>query len=61
MGLFNLKIGWDIARAFLTGAALMILPPVLEYRSSNGNHYVSGPFGHFGIFSSLTPLMIQFV
>jgi hypothetical protein len=47
MGLFDLKIGWDIAGAFLTETASMILPPDLEYSGSNCNQYVSSPFGHF--------------
>jgi hypothetical protein len=57
MGLF----GCNIARAFLTEAALPVSPPDLEYSASNGNHVVDGPFHHFGIFSSLTALMIKLV
>jgi hypothetical protein len=35
IGLFGLKIGWDIARAFLTEAVLMILLP--DFLDSGGD------------------------
>jgi hypothetical protein len=57
----GIGISWDVARAFLTEAASMVLMPDLVYSSSNGNHDIGGPFRHFGIFSSLTALMIKFV
>jgi hypothetical protein len=59
MGLFGLKIGWDVARAFLTEAALIVLPLDLLYSGGDGNHEVGGHFRHFSIFSSLTALMIH--
>jgi hypothetical protein len=61
MGLFGLKISWDVARAFLTEAVLMVLPPDLLYSGGDGNHDVGGNFRYFGIFLSLTALMIKFV
>jgi hypothetical protein len=45
-----LKIGWDVARAFLTEAASTVLSPDLEYSESIGNHNIGDPFHHFGIF-----------
>jgi hypothetical protein len=56
--LFGLKISWDVARAFLTVAALVVLPPDFLYIGNNSNHNIGGPFGHFGYFSSLKTLMI---
>jgi hypothetical protein len=61
MGLFSLKISWDVARAFLMEAALMVLLPDLLYSGGYSNHNVSGPFCYFGIFSSLTAMMIKLV
>jgi hypothetical protein len=58
MQLFGLKIGWDIARAFLAEAALTVLPPDLVYSGSGSNHNVSSRFHLFGIFSSFTGLMM---
>jgi hypothetical protein len=37
---FGSKIGWDIARAFLTEAALAVLPPDLAYSGGEDNHNV---------------------
>jgi hypothetical protein len=49
--LFGLKINWNVARAFLTEAALTVLP--LDFL------YVGGsPFCHFGNFLSIKALMI---
>ncbi len=50
MGLLGLKIGWDVARAFLTEAALTVSPPDLRYSLGDGNYDVGGHFHHFGIF-----------
>jgi hypothetical protein len=50
MRLFGLKIGWDVAKAFLTDAALTILPLDFLYSGGDGNHDVGGPFRHFGNF-----------
>jgi hypothetical protein len=61
MGLFGLKIGWDIARGFLMEAASMASPQDLLYSSSNSNHNDGGHFCHFVIFLSLTAIMIKFV
>jgi hypothetical protein len=52
IGLFGLKIGWDVVRAFLKEAALTVLPPDLLYSGRNGNHDVGGLFHHFEVFSS---------
>jgi hypothetical protein len=54
MSLISLNIRWDVARAFVTEAALMVSP-----RDGNGNYDVGGRFRHFGLFSSLTALMIK--
>jgi hypothetical protein len=35
MGLFGLKIGWDVARAFLTEAVLTVLPLDSVYSSGD--------------------------
>jgi hypothetical protein len=56
-----MKIGWDVARAILMEAALTVSPPGLLYSGGDGNHVVGGHFRHFGIFSSLTAIMIKFV
>ncbi len=59
--LFVLKIGWDIARAFLTEAALTVsLLAFFLPSSGNGNQDINSPFCHCGHFSSFTVLMIQF-
>jgi hypothetical protein len=56
--LFGLKIGWDVARAFLTVAALVVLPPDFLYIGGDSNYDIGGTFCHFGLFSSLKTLMI---
>jgi hypothetical protein len=50
MGLFILKIDWDLAWAPLVVAALAVLP--LDFLSIGGdsNHRDGGPFCHFGYF-----------
>ncbi len=48
--LFGLKISWDVARAFLTVDALVVLPPDFLYIGNNSNHDIGGPFGHFSLF-----------
>jgi hypothetical protein len=53
-----MKIGWDIARAFLTEAALVVLPLDFLYFGSDSNHDIDSPFHHFSCFSSLKALMI---
>jgi hypothetical protein len=58
MGLFRLKISLDMARAFLTEAALTVLPPDFLSIGGDTNHNVAGPLCHFGFFGSLTALMI---
>jgi hypothetical protein len=45
-----LKIGWDVARAFLTEAAWTVLPPDLLNVGGNTNQDVGGSFHHFGYF-----------
>jgi hypothetical protein len=47
MGLFGLKISLDMARAFLTEAALTVLPPDFLSIGGNTDHNVAGPFRHF--------------
>jgi hypothetical protein len=56
--LFGLKIGWDVARAFLMVAALVVLPPDFLYIGGDSNHDIGGTFCQFGFFSSLKTLMI---
>jgi hypothetical protein len=45
-----LKIGWDVARAFLTEAAWTVLPLDLLNVGGNTNQDVGGSFSHFGYF-----------
>jgi hypothetical protein len=45
-----LKIGWDVARAFLTDPAWTVLTPDLLNISGDTNQDVGGPFCHFGYF-----------
>ncbi len=61
IGLFGLKISWDVARAFLKEAALTVLPPDLLYSGGDGNHKIGGLFRRFVVFSSFTALLIKFV
>jgi hypothetical protein len=61
MGLFGLKIGWDVARAFLKEAALTVLPLDLLYSGGDGNHDVCSLFCHFDVFLLLTAILIKFV
>jgi hypothetical protein len=56
-----LKIGWDVARTFLKEATSTVSPPDLLYSGGDGNHNIGDLFRHFGIFSSLTAMMIKFV
>ncbi len=56
-----MKIGWDVARAFLMIAVLRVSPPGLLYSGGDGIHVVGGHFRHLGIFLSLTAIMIKFV
>jgi hypothetical protein len=57
-----LKIGWDVSRAFVIEAVLMmVLPPDLLYSSSDGNNNVGGLFHRFVVFLSLTATLIKFV
>jgi hypothetical protein len=58
MGLFGMKIDWDVDKAFLTEAVSTVSPLGLLYSGSDRNHDISG---HFDIFSSLTAIMIKFV
>jgi hypothetical protein len=58
--LIGLKIGWDLARAFLMWATLTVYPPGFLNSTGNSNHGVGGPFHHFLCFSSLTALMKEF-
>jgi hypothetical protein len=60
-GLSGLKISWDIARVFLTAAALMVLLTDVLYSSGSSKHNVNCPFHCFCHFSSLTALMLEFV
>jgi hypothetical protein len=53
MGLFSLKIGWDVARAFLSENALTVSPPDLINSSNECNQDISGSFHQFGNFLSL--------
>jgi hypothetical protein len=53
MRLFGLKIGWDMARVFLTEAALTVSPPDFLSVGGNTNHDVGSPFCHFGYFLGL--------
>jgi hypothetical protein len=50
IGLVSLKIGWDVARAFLTEAAWTVLPPDFLNVGGDTNQDVGGPFCHFGYF-----------
>jgi hypothetical protein len=52
MSLIGLKIGWDVARAFVIAAVLTVLPPDLLYRGGNGNNNVGGLFYRFVVFNS---------
>ncbi len=61
IGLFGLKISWDVVKAFLKEAALMVLPPDLLYSGGDGNREVGGLFRRFDVFSSLTAILIKFV
>jgi hypothetical protein len=45
-----LKIGWDVARAFLMEAVWMVLLPDFLNVRGDTNQDVSGPFCHFGYF-----------
>jgi hypothetical protein len=60
MSLIGFKIGWDVARAFVMEAALMVLPPDLLYSGGDDNHDVGGLFRRFVIFSSLTAILMKF-
>jgi hypothetical protein len=51
----------DLARAFLTKAALTVSPAVLLDSGVNSNHNVSAPFNHFGHCLYLIASMIQFM
>jgi hypothetical protein len=53
IGLFGLKIGWDVVKAFLKEASLTVLPPDILYSGGDGNHDVGGLFRRFDVFSSL--------
>jgi hypothetical protein len=53
IGLFGLKIGWDIVRAFLKEAASTVLLPDLLDSSGKSNHNVGGHLRRF-VVSSLT-------
>jgi hypothetical protein len=61
MGLFDLKISWDVARAFLTEAALTVLSPDFLYILAMANMTSVILLVILVIFLSLTALMIQFV
>jgi hypothetical protein len=61
MGLFGLNIGWDVARAFLSERASAVSPTDLAFSGDDSNREFGGPFCHFGIFLSLTALMLLFV
>jgi hypothetical protein len=56
-----MKIGWDVARAFLMIAVSTVSPPGLPYSGGDGIHVVGGHFRHFGMFLSSTAIMIKFV
>ncbi len=60
MSLIGLKIGWDVARAFMIEAALTVSQPDLLYSGGDGNHDVGRLFCSFVIFSSLTAILIKF-
>jgi hypothetical protein len=61
IGLFGLKIGWDIVKAFLKEALLTVSPPDMQYSGGDGNRDVGGLFRRFDVFSSLTAILIKFV
>jgi hypothetical protein len=61
MSLIGLKIGWDVARAFMIEAALMVSPLDLLYSGGDGNNDIGGLFHRFVVFSSLTAILIKFV
>jgi hypothetical protein len=61
MGLFGLKINWDMAWAFLVNAALMVSLPDFPNSGSASNHNLRSPFCHFGYFSSFTALKREFI
>jgi hypothetical protein len=61
IGVFGLKIGWDVVKAFLKEALLMVLPPDVLYSSGDGNRDVGGLFRRFDVFLSLTAILIKFV
>jgi hypothetical protein len=42
--LFGLKISWDLARAFMMEAALMVSPPDFLNSFNDSTHDVSSPF-----------------
>jgi hypothetical protein len=44
MSLAGLKIGWDVARAFVMEAVLTVSPPDLLYSGGDGNHDVGNFF-----------------
>jgi hypothetical protein len=50
MGLFGLKINWDLAWAFLVNAALMVSLPDFSNSGSDTNHNVRSPFCQFRYF-----------
>jgi hypothetical protein len=53
MSLIGLKIGWDVARAFVIEAALTVLPLDLLYSGGDSNNDVGGLFRHFVVFCLL--------
>jgi hypothetical protein len=61
IGLFGLKIGWDVVRGFLKEAASTALQLDLLYSGSNGNHDGGSLFRRFDVLSSLTAVLIKFV
>jgi hypothetical protein len=50
IGLFGLKIGWDIVKAFLKKAPLTVLPPDLLYSGGDSNREVGSLFCRFDVF-----------
>jgi hypothetical protein len=61
MGLFGLKIGWDLARDFLTEAVLTVLLPDFLYRAVTATTLSAVLFILLVICSSFTTLKREFV
>jgi hypothetical protein len=56
MSLIGLKIGWDVARAFVIEAVLTVSPPDLLYSAGDSNNDIGRLFRRF---SSLTAILIK--